>query len=276
MPEMDEGAFVLDYLMPVGTSLVETDTVLRRVEAVLARHARRRRLHPPHGRRELGFFATEPFRGDILVSLKPSGRAPTARTQILEDLRERARRTRCRELTDRVRAAGRKTRSTTCPASTTPDRGQGLRSRPGGAPRRWPSRWATSSKQAGAKDVNSHVDLGNPDIVVRPDSVQAARVGLTADGRREPAQRGALRPGGQHAARAGPHDEHSRPLSRTRVRFDRERLGRLPIALPAAAAAGHAAPVRRGRAGLRAAGPDWPRSNASAAPTSCGARTSSR
>ena len=35
MPEMDEGAFVLDYNMPVGTSLVQTDKVMRRVEAVL-------------------------------------------------------------------------------------------------------------------------------------------------------------------------------------------------------------------------------------------------
>ena len=35
MPEMDEGAFVLDYKMPVGTSLAQTDKVMRRVEAVL-------------------------------------------------------------------------------------------------------------------------------------------------------------------------------------------------------------------------------------------------
>ena len=35
MPEMDEGAFVLDYNMPVGTSLAQTDKVLRRVEQVL-------------------------------------------------------------------------------------------------------------------------------------------------------------------------------------------------------------------------------------------------
>ena len=58
MPEMDEGAFVLDYNMPVGTSLSQTDKVLRRVEKVL--------LDTPdvqgYIRRtgaELGFFATE-------------------------------------------------------------------------------------------------------------------------------------------------------------------------------------------------------------------------
>ena len=75
MPEMDEGAFVLDYNMPVGTSLAQTDKVLRRVEQVL--------LDTPdvqsYIRRtgaELGFFATESYTGDILVSLKPSGPAP--------------------------------------------------------------------------------------------------------------------------------------------------------------------------------------------------------
>ena len=47
MPEMDEGAFVLDYNMPVGTSLAQTDKVLRRVEAVLLRTPGHLRLHPP-------------------------------------------------------------------------------------------------------------------------------------------------------------------------------------------------------------------------------------
>ncbi len=35
MPDMDEGAFVVDYFMPVGTSLAETDKVVRRVETIL-------------------------------------------------------------------------------------------------------------------------------------------------------------------------------------------------------------------------------------------------
>src|SRR5262245_45392419 len=72
MPDMDEGAFVLDYEMPVGTSLAETDRVLRRVEGVLQRtpdvagYIRRTGA-------ELGFFATEAFTGDIPISLKPPG-----------------------------------------------------------------------------------------------------------------------------------------------------------------------------------------------------------
>jgi Cu/Ag efflux pump CusA len=86
MPEMDEGAFVLDYNMPVGTSLNQTDKVLRRVEAVLLKtpdiHGYIRRTGA-----ELGFFATESYTGDILVSLKSSGeRRPMS--EIIDGLRE--------------------------------------------------------------------------------------------------------------------------------------------------------------------------------------------
>ena len=72
MPDMDEGAFILDYEMPVGTSLGQTDKILRRVEAVLqdtpdiAGYIRRTGA-------ENGLFVTESFRGDVLVSLKPPG-----------------------------------------------------------------------------------------------------------------------------------------------------------------------------------------------------------
>ena len=36
MPQMDEGGFILDYLSPPGTSLQETDRLLRQVEAKAA------------------------------------------------------------------------------------------------------------------------------------------------------------------------------------------------------------------------------------------------
>ena len=36
LPEMDEGAFVLDYLMPAGSSLAETNRVVTHVEQMLA------------------------------------------------------------------------------------------------------------------------------------------------------------------------------------------------------------------------------------------------
>ena len=45
LPEMDEGAFVLDYRMPAGTSLQETDRVLRHIEQFIRRRRKSRATH---------------------------------------------------------------------------------------------------------------------------------------------------------------------------------------------------------------------------------------
>jgi CzcA family heavy metal efflux pump len=70
LPEMDEGGFVLDYLMPAGSSLVDTNKVLLGVEKLLNEtpeiegSSRRTGL-------QLGLFAvTEANRGDFLIKLK--------------------------------------------------------------------------------------------------------------------------------------------------------------------------------------------------------------
>jgi multidrug efflux pump subunit AcrB len=70
LPEMDEGGFVLDYWMPAGSSLTETNRIVGHVEQMLRdvpeieSTSRRTGL-------ELGLAAvTEANRGDILVKLK--------------------------------------------------------------------------------------------------------------------------------------------------------------------------------------------------------------
>ena len=79
LPEMDEGAFVLDYIMPAGTSLQETDRVLLQIEKLL-------RANPDiesYSRRtgaQLGLSIAEPNTGDFLVKLKPK------RDRALEDI----------------------------------------------------------------------------------------------------------------------------------------------------------------------------------------------
>ncbi|HET6266804.1 MAG TPA: efflux RND transporter permease subunit, partial [Acidobacteriota bacterium] len=70
LPIMDEGSFVLDYWMPSGTSLAETDRVLRAVEKILKETPEVESFSRRTGA-ELGLFATEQSRGDILVRLKP-------------------------------------------------------------------------------------------------------------------------------------------------------------------------------------------------------------
>lgn len=68
LPEMDEGAFVLDYWTPGGTALDETDRMINKVELLLRRSpdiaATSRRTGA-----ELGLFATEQNRGDMVVRL---------------------------------------------------------------------------------------------------------------------------------------------------------------------------------------------------------------
>jgi CzcA family heavy metal efflux pump len=88
LPEMDEGAFVLDYRMPVGTSLGETDKNCRRIEAVLAQCPEIASFSRRTGA-ELGFFATEQFTGDFLAGLKPQARRHRSIMEIIDDLRGR-------------------------------------------------------------------------------------------------------------------------------------------------------------------------------------------
>jgi CzcA family heavy metal efflux pump len=230
MPEMDEGAFVLDYNMPVGTSLNQTDKVLRRVEAVL--------LHTPdisgYIRRtgaELGFFATESYTGDILVSLKPSGeRRPME--EIFEALRE--------ELKAQVPEL--ETEFVPLVLDQIGDL-QGV-DQPievkifGPDPARLRELAAEVGKVVetveGIVDVNTHVLLGNPDIVVRPDSIQTARVGLS-ELDVESQLNAALY--GQVASTVPEQDRMTKIRVRypDRVRYDRENLGQLPISLAMAA-----------------------------------------
>jgi len=88
LPEMDEGGFVLDYFLPVGSSLEETDAACRRIEAVLLETPEVLSFSRRTGA-ELGFFATEQFTGDFLVGLKPRGLRERSVFAVMDGLRER-------------------------------------------------------------------------------------------------------------------------------------------------------------------------------------------
>jgi CzcA family heavy metal efflux pump len=86
LPEMDEGGYIVDYWTPEGTSLPETDRMLRRVEAVLtdtpevASFARRTGA-------ELGMFATPQNTGDIVVKLKPRSERKRTANEVISSQR---------------------------------------------------------------------------------------------------------------------------------------------------------------------------------------------
>jgi CzcA family heavy metal efflux pump len=235
MPEMDEGAFVLDYRMPVGTSLAQTDRVVRRVEAVLQKtpdisgYIRRAGA-------EMGFFATESFRGDILVSLKPPGSRRRSE-EILDDLRKQIKEE-VPELEtefvplvlDQINDLAGISRPIEVKVFG-PDFAvlRPLAAKIG----------KIVEKVEGTADVKDNVFLGNPDIVIRPDSAQTSRVGLTvADV--EAQLNAALY--GQVASTFPEQDRMTKIRVRypDRVRFDREGLAQLPISLAMATPSGGA------------------------------------
>jgi multidrug efflux pump subunit AcrB len=86
LPEMDEGAFVLDYFTPAGTSLAETNRILEHVDQILRRipevsiTSRRTGL-------QMGLAAvTEANNGDFTVRLKTD--RSRSIDEVMEDARE--------------------------------------------------------------------------------------------------------------------------------------------------------------------------------------------
>ncbi|RYZ21633.1 MAG: efflux RND transporter permease subunit [Chitinophagaceae bacterium] len=69
LPEMDEGSIVLDYTSPPGTSLEETDRMLRQVEKIIGTVPEVQAYSRRTGT-QMGFFITEPNNGDYLIQLK--------------------------------------------------------------------------------------------------------------------------------------------------------------------------------------------------------------
>jgi CzcA family heavy metal efflux pump len=85
LPEMDEGSIVLDYNSPPGTSLEETDRILREVEKIIVATPEVDAYSRRTGT-EMGFFITEPNRGDYLIQLKKDRSKTT--DEVIEDLRK--------------------------------------------------------------------------------------------------------------------------------------------------------------------------------------------
>jgi multidrug efflux pump subunit AcrB len=86
LPEMDEGAFVLDYQMPEGASLEESDRVLRRVERILTETPEVESYSRRTGAR-LALATAEPNFGDFLVKLKR--KRDKSAEEVIEGLRRR-------------------------------------------------------------------------------------------------------------------------------------------------------------------------------------------
>ena len=85
LPEMDEGSIVLDYNSPPGTSLDETDKMLHQVELIINKVPEVEAYSRRTGT-QMGFFITEPNRGDYLIQLKKKRKRTTE--EVIADIRK--------------------------------------------------------------------------------------------------------------------------------------------------------------------------------------------
>src|SRR5438552_3477946 len=88
LPEMDEGAFVLDYFTPGGTALAETNREVGVAEAVLAATPEITGTSRRTGA-ELGMFATAQNSGDVIARLAPRGGRSRDVFAVIDDVRDR-------------------------------------------------------------------------------------------------------------------------------------------------------------------------------------------
>ena len=85
LPEMDEGSIVLDYTSPPGTSLEETDRMLREMEKIINKVPEVEAYSRRTGT-QMGFFITEPNTGDYLIQLKKKRDRSTE--EVIADIRK--------------------------------------------------------------------------------------------------------------------------------------------------------------------------------------------
>ena len=86
LPEMDEGSIVLDYKAPPGTSLEETDRILREVEKIIVKIPEVTTYSRRTGA-QMGFFITEPNDGDYLIQLNDKRKRSTV--EVIDDIRKK-------------------------------------------------------------------------------------------------------------------------------------------------------------------------------------------
>ena len=229
LPEIDEGAFVLDYWSPGGTALVETDRQLHTVEEILLKIEGVKSISRRTGA-ELGMFATEQNRGDMVVRLKD----PADRSRSSQDVINEAR-TKIASAVPRLRiefvqilsdvindlaGAARPVEIRLFGADLNALEAYGKRLEP------------AMSKVEGVEDLFSGVVGQAPELMMHINGAEANKVGLTPD-QVAAAVNGALLgvPAGQ--MRLQDRAIAVRVRAPDAVRMDALRLGALPVAIPA-------------------------------------------
>ena len=229
LPEIDEGAFVLDYWTPGGTALVETDRQLHIVENILLKIPEVDGISRRTGA-ELGLFATEQNRGDMVVRLKAAGDRSRSSQDVINDARTRISSAVPRMRIEFVQILGDVINDLAGAARPVEIR---LFSADLNALETYAKRLEPRlTKVAGVEDFFSGVVEQAPDLLMHINSAEANKVGLTPD-QVAGAVNGALLgvPAGQ--MRLQDRSIAVRVRAPDAVRMDALRLGALPVAIPA-------------------------------------------
>jgi CzcA family heavy metal efflux pump len=225
LPEMDEGAFVLDYFTPGGTALVETDREVGIAERILAATPEIEGTSRRTGA-ELGLFATAQNTGDIVARLKPPGRRARDIFAVMDDVRDqintavpRLRIEFVQILSDVVNDLAGNPRPIEIKLL-----GDRLDSLEAYARRLEPA----LDSITGLEDLYNGVSEPSPELLMRVNQAEASRLGLT------PGDVGDALSAALLGTRAGDIRSEDRPVAvRVRapdsVRFDPLRLRELPI-----------------------------------------------
>lgn len=86
LPDIDEGTIVLDYKSPPGTTVEETDRMLQEAEKLIVQIPEVQSYSRRTGA-EMGFFVTEPNKGDYLIQLKKDRKRNTI--EVINDIRKK-------------------------------------------------------------------------------------------------------------------------------------------------------------------------------------------
>ena len=229
LPEIDEGAFVLDYFSPGGTALAETDRQVHIIERILLATPEIAGISRRTGA-ELGLFATEQNRGDIVARLTPQSDRSRSSKEVIAEIRDKVAKSVPRIRVEFVQILSDVINDLAGAARPVEVKlfGANLDALEAYAQRLEPE----MSKVDGVEDLFSGVSEKSPELTMTINGAEANRVGLT------PQQVGAAVSGAMLGVAAGQVRLQDRSIGvRVRapdnVRSDPLRLGSLPVVLPA-------------------------------------------
>ncbi|HSY81143.1 MAG TPA: efflux RND transporter permease subunit [Gemmatimonadaceae bacterium] len=228
LPEMDEGAYVFDYFTPGGTALAETDREVRIAERIMAATPEIEATSRRTGT-ELGVFATEQNRGDLVARLVPRSKRDRTVDEVIDDVRAKVQRAVPRLHIDFVQILSDVINDLAGAARPIEIKlfGEQLESLEAYAKALEPD----MTKVDGVEDFYNGVSEPSPELMLRISGAEANRIGMT------PQQVGADVSGSILGVVGGEIRTQDRAIAvRVRapdtVRFDPLRLGSLPIIGP--------------------------------------------